>query len=155
MAATAIETMDAAPATPPPARTNDFLRRLMATGRPVLLGAISLSLFLLAWDLLTTYRVEAIVRFTNIPTPGSVLARAARAFVDPEFQYNIVVSCRRIALGFVVATAVGVPAGMLMGRWRLAREAMLPVFEVLRPIPAIAWVPLSIMLWPTNEQSIV
>jgi NitT/TauT family transport system permease protein len=44
---------------------------------------------------------------------------------------------------------------MLMGRWRVAREFMLPVFEVLRPIPAIAWVPLSIMLWPTNEQSIV
>ena len=32
---------------------------------------------------------------------------------------------------------------------------MLPVFEMLRPIPAIAWVPMAIMLWPTNETSIV
>jgi NitT/TauT family transport system permease protein len=35
------------------------------------------------------------------------------------------------------------------------REWVLPVCEVLRPIPAIAWVPMSIMLWPTNEESIV
>ena len=42
-----------------------------------------------------------------------------------------------------------------MGRFRLVREIVFPVSEVLRPIPAIAWVPMSIMLWPSNEESIV
>jgi len=155
VSAATIEKLDAAPAPPPPAPSADLVRRIAGAGRPVVLAAVSLGLFLLAWHLLTTYRVDAIMRFGNIPTPGAVLARAARAFADTEFQYNIVISCRRIAVGFILATLLGVPAGMVMGRWRLAREAMLPVFEVLRPIPAIAWVPLSIMLWPTNEQSIV
>jgi len=35
------------------------------------------------------------------------------------------------------------------------REIVFPVSEVLRPIPAIAWVPMSIMLWPSNEESII
>ena len=42
-----------------------------------------------------------------------------------------------------------------MGRFKLIHEIVFPVAEVLRPIPAIAWVPMAIMLWPTNEQSIV
>ncbi len=42
-----------------------------------------------------------------------------------------------------------------MGRFRLAREIIFPVSEILRPIPAIAWVPMAIMLWPTNEESII
>jgi NitT/TauT family transport system permease protein len=43
----------------------------------------------------------------------------------------------------------------VMGRFRFVRDVVFPVSEVLRPIPAIAWVPMSIMLWPTNEESIV
>ena len=42
-----------------------------------------------------------------------------------------------------------------MGRFRVVRELIFPVSEVFRPIPAIAWVPMSIMLWPSNEESIV
>ena len=40
-------------------------------------------------------------------------------------------------------------------RFRMIREFVFPVSEVLRPIPAIAWVPMSIMLWPSNEESII
>ncbi len=126
-----------------------------ATLRMLALGLASIALFLLAWHLLTTHRVVAHVRFTNVPTPQAVLARAALAFRDPQFQMNLLISCRRIGSGFLLATALGVPLGMLMGRWRLVREAVLPALELLRPIPAIAWVPISIMLWPTNEESIV
>jgi NitT/TauT family transport system permease protein len=50
---------------------------------------------------------------------------------------------------------VAVPLGLVMGRFRFVRDVVFPVSEVLRPIPAIAWVPMSIMLWPTNEESIV
>ena len=42
-----------------------------------------------------------------------------------------------------------------MGRFRLFSEFVFPVSEVFRPIPAIAWVPMAIMLWPSNEESIV
>ena len=61
----------------------------------------------------------------------------------------------RILLGFAVATVLGVALGILIGRYRTIRQLFMPAMEVFRPIPAIAWVPMSIMLWPSNEVSIV
>jgi NitT/TauT family transport system permease protein len=123
--------------------------------RAVALGALSLLVFLVVWHFLTKYRVNIYVRFLNVPSPEAVFERAVRAFNDPKFAGHVVLSCRRILIGFVVATVVAVPLGLLMGRFRLMREFVFPVTEVLRPIPAIAWVPMSIMLWPSNEESIV
>jgi len=123
--------------------------------RAVLLGTISLVVFLLAWHLLTKYRVVFFVRFTNVPSPLAVYASFAKAIHDPHFLMHIALSCRRIFLGFSLAALVGVPLGLVMGRFKLVHETVFPIAEVLRPIPAIAWVPMAIMLWPTNEQSIV
>jgi NitT/TauT family transport system permease protein len=123
--------------------------------RSYVIGAVSLALFLLAWHLLTTYRVSFHVRFTNVPTPAEVFRSFARATQNGTLFHHVVLSCRRIAVGFVLATLVAVPLGLIMGRFRFARDVVFPVSEVLRPIPAIAWVPMSIMLWPSNEESII
>ena len=121
----------------------------------ILVGTISLVLFLLSWHLLTKYRVVFFVRFTNVPSPASVYDSLTRAMHDPKFFVHVMLSCRRILPGFSLAALVAVPLGLVMGRFKLAHEVIFPVSEILRPIPAIAWVPMSIMLWPTNEQSIV
>ena len=123
--------------------------------RALLIGMVSLILFLIAWHLLTTYRVVFLVKFTNVPAPLAVYASFTKAIHDPKFLMHILLSCRRIFIGFSIAALIGVPLGLIMGRFRLVYEAVFPVAEVLRPIPAIAWVPMAIMLWPTNEQSIV
>ncbi|RED24230.1 NitT/TauT family transport system permease protein [Rhodopseudomonas thermotolerans] len=123
--------------------------------RAGLIGIVSLLLFLLAWHLLTTYRVVMFVKFTNVPTPLAVYESFTRAMHDPKFLMHVLLSCRRIFFGFALAAIVGVPLGLIMGRFRLVHEFVFPVAEVMRPIPAIAWVPMAIMLWPTNEQSIV
>jgi NitT/TauT family transport system permease protein len=123
--------------------------------RAVLIGAISLALFLLTWHLLTKYRVVFFIRFTNVPSPAAVYESLARAMHDHKFFMHVMLSCRRILLGFSLAAIIAVPLGLVMGRFKLAHEFVFPVAEILRPIPAIAWVPMSIMLWPTNEQSIV
>jgi sulfonate transport system permease protein len=123
--------------------------------RSILLGAISLTLFILSWHLLTTYRVSFHVRFGNVPTPAQVFESFIRATHDGTLLHHLVLSCRRIAIGFIIATVIAVPLGLVMGRFRFARDVIFPVSEVLRPIPAIAWVPMAIMLWPSNEESIV
>ncbi|CCD93206.1 ABC transporter permease protein [Bradyrhizobium sp. ORS 375] len=123
--------------------------------RGLLIGTASLILFLIAWHLLTTYRVVFFVKFTNVPAPLAVYASFTKAIHDPKFLMHILLSCRRIFIGFSLAALVGVPLGLIMGRFKLVHEIVFPVAEVLRPIPAIAWVPMAIMLWPTNEQSIV
>jgi NitT/TauT family transport system permease protein len=125
------------------------------TLRATAIGVVSLIAFLLVWHLLTTYRVVFFVRFTNVPSPLAVYASFTKAIHDPKFLMHIVLSCRRIFIGFSLAAIVGVPLGLIMSRFKLVHEVIFPVAEVLRPIPAIAWVPMAIMLWPTNEQSIV
>lgn len=116
--------------------------------------ALSLGLFVLAWHITTLYRVEFYVRFTNIPTPGAVFDAFIAQVRVPAFQSHVVNSVRRIAIGFGMAVIVAVPLGLAIGRYRRFRALVYPAIDVLRPIPAIAWVPMSIMLWPTNETSI-
>jgi NitT/TauT family transport system permease protein len=123
--------------------------------RALLIGVASLVVFLIVWHLLTRYRVVFFVRFTNVPSPLAVYDSFTRAIHDPKFLMHVLLSCRRILLGFSLAAVVAVPLGLIMGRFKLVHEIVFPVSEVMRPIPAIAWVPMAIMLWPTNEQSIV
>ena len=123
--------------------------------RATVIGLISLIVFLFVWHLLTKYRVVFFVRFTNVPSPLAVYDSFTKAIHDPKFLMHVLLSCRRIVLGFSLAALVAVPLGLVMGRFKLVHEVIFPVSEVMRPIPAIAWVPMAIMLWPTNEQSIV
>ena len=123
--------------------------------RAALIGVVSLVVFLIAWHLLTKYRVVFFVRFTNVPSPLAVYDSFAKAIHDPKFLMHVLLSCRRIIFGFSLAALVAVPLGLVMGRFKVIHEVIFPISEVLRPIPAIAWVPMAIMLWPTNEQSIV
>ena len=156
------EAASAAPTASAPNRNAPFASRakrwiLLHRGeiRTIVIGAISLALFLLAWHLLTKYRVNMHVRFTNVPSPAAVLEKFERAMHDSKFLMHVLLSCRRIVFGFLLAAVVAIPFGLIMGRFRLAREMIFPITEVLRPIPAIAWVPMSIMLWPSNEESII
>lgn len=122
---------------------------------PLLLGSVSIGGMLLAWHLATLYKLDFYIRFNNIPAPMDVFAKLAEVNKSPQFLTNIGISVRRILLGFFVAAGLGIALGLLIGRYRVFRMLSLPALEVLRPIPAIAWVPMSIMLWPDNEVSIV
>lgn len=119
------------------------------------LAFVSLGTLLAVWHFATKYKLEAFIRFTNIPSPIDVFQDARNVLLTTRFQKHILISTQRIFIGFGIAALAGVALGMLIGRFRLVRDLMFPALEVLRPIPAIAWVPMSIMLWPTNEVSIV
>jgi NitT/TauT family transport system permease protein len=119
------------------------------------LRIVSVALFLTAWHLVTTWRLDFYARFQNIPTPAQVLTEAAALFGSSGFYLHILASLERIWLGFAIATVLGVGLGLLIGWSRLAEDTLFPPIELLRPIPAVAWVPLSIMLWPTERASIV
>lgn len=152
--------IETAPATPtadaPIARgVTSFLRKHRHPFFTTVLGTVSLLLLLGIWHFGTKYKIEAFVRFTNIPPPADVFASAVKQLQNTRFQTSIGISIRRIFLGFLIAVVCGVGLGVLIGRFRWVRDLTFPALEVLRPIPAIAWVPMSIMLWPTNEASIV
>jgi NitT/TauT family transport system permease protein len=120
-----------------------------------LLSAVSLVVLIAAWHFAVKYKLDFYIRFNNIPSPEAVFDDAASLFGNARFQRHVGLSLRRILTGFSIAAIFAIPLGLLLGRNRVARELVFPALEILRPIPAIAWVPMSIMLWPSNEVSIV
>lgn len=134
---------------------HNALNSVRSKGVALLLGAASLGLLFLFWYLGTRYRWDFYIRFKNVPSPAAVWQEAVEVVHSSKFAVNIFNSLRRILLGFFIATAIGVLLGLLIGRYRRVSDLFMPATEVLRPIPAIAWVPMSIMLWPSNETSIV
>jgi len=120
-----------------------------------LLACISVMFVFVVWYFGTKYRVEFYIRFKNVPTPYDVLQQAIQVGLSKKFLVNVLYSVKRIMFGFFVAIAVGVPLGLTVGRYKRVADLFMPAIEILRPIPAIAWVPMAIMLWPNNEAAIV
>jgi NitT/TauT family transport system permease protein len=120
-----------------------------------LFALVSIGALFLFWYLGTKYKIEFYIRFKNVPTPYEVFRQAIEVGSSTKFLVNVLYSVRRILFGFMVAIVIGVPLGLMIGKYRRVRDLFMPVIEILRPIPAIAWVPMSIMLWPNNEASIV
>ena len=61
----------------------------------------------------------------------------------------------RVAQAFFLATILGVPVGLLLGWSKAFKEYVFPVFELLRPIPVLAWVPLAIVMFTATESAVV
>jgi NitT/TauT family transport system permease protein len=139
----------------PAARATAAVPFRWASLRRPALRALSIGLFLLAWHLATLWDLDVYVRFQNIPSPGDVLAEAIELFSSRVFYVHILASLERIWLGFAIATVLGVGLGLLIGWFGFAEDTLFPPIELFRPIPAVAWVPISIMLWPTERSSIV
>ena len=73
----------------------------------------------------------------------------------PEYYQHIWASIRRVAIAFFLATALGVPLGLFLGWSKTFREYVFPVFETLRPIPILAWVPLAILMFSGTETPVI
>jgi len=73
----------------------------------------------------------------------------------PEYYLHILASVRRVGLAFALATALGVPTGLMLGWSKGFRDYIFPIFEMLRPIPILAWVPLAILMFSGTETPVV
>jgi NitT/TauT family transport system permease protein len=80
------------------------------------------------------------------PTPWQVLVGTIELIRDGTLWQHIGASLYRVALGFLLAVAVAVPLGLWMGWVRGAFATLNPIFQMLRPISPIAWIPIAI-LW--------
>ncbi|WP_205514379.1 ABC transporter permease [Stappia sp. BW2] len=132
--------------------TYDLLKK---HGVSIVLSLVSLAAGIVFWQLATAYKVDFYINFENIPSPGKVFAAFWTHLGDGEFYIHIGVSMQRILIGYVTASVIGIAAGVLMGRSKIAWSLIYPYIEVLRPIPAVAWIPLAILMWPTEEASII
>jgi NitT/TauT family transport system permease protein len=110
----------------------------------------------LLWHLAATQRLNlGVVTFVNVPAPAEVLGAAWRLLHSPKLWPHLSSSLLRVGFGFAAAMLLGVGLGLLIGRFRWVHDSLLPPLEVLRPIPAVAWIPLAILMFPSSEGSMV
>lgn len=124
---------------------------LMVTGFAILLSF---------WYL--TVEVWKLPRFRDTPGLTTVVKEMfsknpvyGLSIYTPELYQHIWASVRRVAIAFFLATALGVPLGLFLGWSKKFREYVFPVFETLRPIPILAWVPLAILMFSGTETPVI
>jgi NitT/TauT family transport system permease protein len=115
--------------------------------RPYLM-LIGFALFLGFWYL--AVEVWKLPRFREMPSPTYGLS-----LYTEEYYKHIVVSIWRVTKAFGLASVLGVTFGLLLGWSRKFKEYVFPVFEMLRPIPILAWVPLAIVMFIATESAVV
>jgi NitT/TauT family transport system permease protein len=129
--------------------------RLRQAGR-LLLRALSIAACVVAWQWASSRHVNlGVVTFQNVPSPKDVFDAAAALFESPKLALHLKASILRVFAGFAGALVVGIGLGVVIGRSRTLEDVLLPPLEVLRPIPAVAWIPLAILMFPSSEMSMV
>jgi NitT/TauT family transport system permease protein len=87
------------------------------------------------------------------PTPWQVVTGAAELIEDGTLWEHIGASLLRVSTGFLLAVAIGVPLGLWMGWVRGAFATLNPIFQMLRPISPIAWIPIAILWFGVGNAS--
>ncbi|MEX3927563.1 ABC transporter permease [Paraburkholderia sp. BR10936] len=116
----------------------------------------SIVLFVAAWQLAVHFRLSlGIVTFANVPSPADAIPALWALLHSPKLPMHLAASLTRVLAGFCAAALVGVGLGLAIGRYRALEDVLLPPLEVLRPIPAVAWIPLAILMFPSSELSMM
>jgi len=87
------------------------------------------------------------------PTPWQVATGTVELVRDGTLWAHIGASLARVGTGFGLAVLVGVPLGLWMGWVRGAYDTLNPLFQILRPISPIAWIPIAILWFGVGNAS--
>ncbi|WP_084143749.1 ABC transporter permease [Methylocapsa acidiphila] len=121
-----------------------------------LLRLASLLVFTAAWQYASSTRLHlGFVTFANVPSPADVFSSFVTLAGSGKLLPHLGSSLARVFLGYALAAVVGVALGLAIARARLAEDLLMPPLELLRPIPAVAWIPLAILMFPSAEASMV
>lgn len=141
-------------------RALQFLQRLFPvqgssfkskSGRDKLFRSIlSLILFFGIWQVLCMAKFDFIVNFALMPSPVEVFGATLNFFSGDPFVH-IKASVVRVLLGYFIGSTLAICLGILIGWFQKVEDLLMPPLELLRPIPAVAWIPLAILLFPTAE----
>lgn len=92
----------------------------------------------------------------GFPSPRETWVQALQVFGDPFYSkgpndqgigWNVLSSLKRVAMGFGMAAAVGIPLGFLIGRFTFLSRMFNPLISLLRPVSPLAWLPIGLMVF--------
>lgn len=119
------------------------------------ISAISIVVFVGVWEFTTRF---GLIDPFFLPSPSAVFERAMRTLDNGTLVANVLASTRRVMVGFLMSVVVSIPLGLALGTSRRACAVFDPIISLLRPLPSMSWIPLS-LLWfgitETQKYSIV
>lgn len=131
-----------------PKRSKKFVRPLVA-----------IIIFLVIWQILCSGNDP------NLPSPITVVKETwDPLIINPFFDaggtdkglgLQVLASLQRVAIGFSLAAAVGISLGIIIGTSSLMNDALDPIFQVLRTIPPLAWLPIALAAFRESEPSAI
>lgn len=136
--------------------------RLLRYGRDgaerVLPPLLCLAILIGAWELLCSQPGS------SLPPPSLVVSKSWELIADPFFDrgglekgmfWHLLASLQRVGIGFALAAAGGIALGVLIGQSTVAMRGLDPLFQVLRTIPPLAWLPLSLAAFRDKDPSAI
>ncbi len=124
--------------------------------RALLLFLFSLAVFLLFWEIGAKMKLFA----KGMPTASLTLKELWWWTTNPFFNngpndlgigWNLLISLRRVAIGYTIASVIAVPLGILIGISKVASKAFNPYFQLLKPVSPLAWLPLGLYIFRDSE----
>lgn len=134
----------------------NFIRRFWFSQRwsrhigSLLRRAASLIFFLCLWQFLSTIKFNFFINFYFVPAPTEVYS-AFVSFIGSSPWIHFQSSIARVIGGFLGGSILGIVLGLLIGSSHLVEEVLATPLELLRPIPAVAWIPMAILMFPDSE----
>lgn len=125
------------------------LRAPLSQQQRWIIGGVSMALMVGVWVAVTA---SGMVEPSTLPGPGNLYAELPKMYSERFMVNNAFVSLLRITLGFLAATAVAVPLGILMGAFTPIRAAISPLITPLRFLPIAAVVPIFIFWFGLGEE---
>jgi nitrate/nitrite transport system permease protein len=132
--------------------------RISAVAAAVLPPLITLSLLLIVWEALCN-RPGA-----TLPAPTLIWKQAKDLIVDPFFVtgpqdiglgWRVLTSLQRVAIGYGLAGVIGIALGTIIGQSVWAMRGLDPIFQVLRTISPLAWLPISLAAFRDSQPSAI
>ena len=141
-----------------PARRIDIRQIVLAILRAVVPPLVVLALMLGVWQLLCEQPGA------SLPPPSQVWQESYDLIANPFFNngpqdiglaWRVLVSLQRVAYGFGLAAVAGVLIGAVIGQSIWAMRGLDPIFQVLRTVPPLAWLPLSLAAFQNSNPSAI
>ncbi|ASR38227.1 nitrate ABC transporter permease [Prauserella marina] len=111
--------------------------------RPIFRNLVGLAAFLVIWEAVVRL---GLVNEQDLPPASVVLGRTIELLGQEPFLRDVIATLLAWAIAMLVAIAIAVPAGLLLGSLPGLRKATTAIVEFLRPIPSVALIPLAILV---------
>lgn len=131
----------------------NYFKEQLQSGK-IFRKVFSLILFFGIWQIFCAVDFNFFVNFSFVPSPLEVLG-ATTQFMSDEPLVHIQASIYRVLMGYLTASILGIAMGVLMGWSYVLEDLVFVPLELLRPIPAVAWIPLAILMFPSAESGMI